>query len=372
MIRHSRSAAPAWALLIALATSACGPETSTRPGGETAAVGPRVFSGPIMGTRYTVKVVAPELADGVHAELGAAIEAALADVDAKMSTYKPESEISLLNALGGGERFPVSPETFEVLELARRISDESGGALDVTVGPLVDAWGFGAGSGPAGALEPLPSERVEELRDRVGFDKLILDPASSTVEKRLGGLQVDLSAVAKGYAVDRVAEELRERGHEAFMVEVGGEVRTAGFNADGEPWRIGIEDPGGSTPALPATRHDLMRVVPLSDAALATSGDYRNFFEHQGRRYSHTLDPRTGRPVEHTATSVTVVAPTCAEADAWATALLVLGPEEGLALAEEQDLRALFVVRGEGGTLEQRWSPAWAEHLADASAATAP
>ena len=254
-----------------------------------------------------------------------------------MSTYKPESEVSRFNASGMSE-FAVSEDLARVLASARNVAELSDGALDVTVGPLVDAWGFG----PSGRLTAPDEAELETLRESVGWRNLILDEEHGTLRKIIGNLRIDLSAIAKGFAVDKVLEGVVQLGYADVMVEIGGEVRTAGLNEMARPWRIGIERPdeNGRVAAL---------AVEFSDLALATSGDYRNFREIDGHRISHTIDPRTGRPVDHTLASVSVLCSTCIEADAWATALNVLGPDEGVTLAELQGLDALFIVRTKSG-----------------------
>ncbi|MCB1034617.1 MAG: FAD:protein FMN transferase, partial [Acidobacteria bacterium] len=220
-----------------------------------------------------------------------------------------------------------------------------GGAFDITVGPLVTAWGFGPRRLPP---EPPPEEELAELLPHVGFR--LLELTDEGVVKKDPRTQGDLSAIAKGYAVDQVAETLEAEGFDDYMVEVGGEVRTGGHAPGGGPWRIGIEGP---TPE----GHTLYRVLPLSNLAVATSGDYRNFYEVNGRRYSHTLDPKTGRPVEHAGAAVSVVMEDCASADGWATALLVLGPDAGYDLATEKELAALFQSHEEGGGISVRQTP---------------
>lgn len=324
-----------------LATSACD---------HAPALTSYTFEGPTMGTRYVVKVVTVEREPGWQERLAESITARLDDINQKMSTWLPESEISRFNDKASVEPFLFSAETFEVLQAAQQVSSASDGAFDITVGPLVNAWGFGA----AGETPTPPSTEVlAELATHVGFDKLLLDASSKSAAKTDPDLRLDLSAIAKGYAVDQVAAALAGEGFEDYMVEVGGEVRTAGQNPDGTPWRIGIEQPEASPVRQVAT------VVPLSDVSLATSGNYRNFWvAADGRRISHTLDPRTAAPVEHTAASVSVAHASCMMADAWATALMVLGPERGYEVAVAEDLAVLFLIHGEDDDeLEQRLTP---------------
>lgn len=300
-----------------------------------------LFDGPIMGTSYKVKIVRGELADPEREALANAIRAELEDVNARMSTYINDSELMLLNAHETSEPFPLSAGTYEVLEKARTIYDETGGAFDVTIGPLVGAWGFGVDAEDPEAVDDLDT-RIADAVERVGFEKLTL--ADGAVTKSRPDVFSDLSAIAKGYAVDRVSEKLEEMGETDFMAEVGGEVRAAGTNAEGNAWRIGIERPE-------VVQGALQRIVPLANMAMATSGDYRNYREVNGKRVAHIMDPRTRRPIEHRLASVSVVDETCTLADAYATALFVLGSEEGYKFATEKDLAAFFLVRdGEGYT----------------------
>lgn len=307
-----------------------------------------LFQGRTMGTTFAVTVVGP-LSDSVVDRLRADTEATLAQVDSAMSTYDADSELSRFNRWQRTDWFALSQPTFEVFREAQEVSRLTRGAFDVTVGPLVDAWGFGA-SGPAASL-PTDTD-VKALLADVGQSMLEMDDDARRIRKTRPAVQSDLSALAKGYAVDRVAALLDRGGDgvEGYLVEVGGEVRTRGRSEDGRRWRVGIERPFDGPPSI-------QRVVELTDAALATSGDYRNFFEHEGRRYSHTIDPRTGYPVDHGLASVSVVAESCVRADALATALEVLGPNEGLALAQEQGWAVLLITREADGTLTERTTP---------------
>lgn len=308
-----------------------------------------LVQGEIMGTTYTVKVVADtreEQSAENHKALKATVHEALSAVDRSMSTYKPDSELSAFNDGPGGTDVALSPALAEVMELAFDINRRSEGAFDVTVGPLVERWGFGA----KGDLDDLPSDaELETLRARLGHDHLTLGKTS--LRKDAPELRVDLSAIAKGYGVDQAAAALEAAGYHDFMVEVGGEIRVAGTTEAGRAWRLAVERPSAQERAI-------YEVVELNDQALATSGDYRNFTIVDGVRYSHTIDPTTARPVKHRLASVSVVADTCAEADALATALNVLGPERGLALAEREGLPALFLV-GDPANLEAHATDAW-------------
>jgi thiamine biosynthesis lipoprotein len=292
------------------------------------------YGGQTMGTTWSVLVAGP-----ADASLGLGIQGVLDEVDGRMSTWKPDSELSRLNS--SPDISPLSPETLEVLSLSRQVWEQSGGAFDVTVGPLVNAWGFG----PSGRGVP-SDEELDELRLHVGQELLVLGASSATKADPL--LYVDLSAIAKGYAVDRVSETLSERGFPDHMVEVGGEIRVAGLKDVDTPWMLAIEAP------VAGQRGQVQRQLPSTDLSLATSGDYRNFrLVEGGERVSHTIDPRTGRPIEHDLASVSVIHERCALADAYATAINVLGPEEGLRLAQDLQLEALLIVRHEDGSFTE-------------------
>jgi thiamine biosynthesis lipoprotein len=320
--------------------------------------GPRTytFQGETMGTFYTVKVVIDgEPSDETLKEIEARIKAELDEVNAKMSHYRVDSELSRFNQWKETTPFAVSKETFDVFREAVEIARLTSGAFDITVAPLVNAWGFG----PSGRPEVIPSdEEITSLLQQVGYEKLHLDPENSSIQKSVPGLQCDLSAIAKGYGVDRVAEALDGVGMTDYMVEVGGEVRTRGENDREQAWRIGIERPV-------AEGRVIQEVISLSDWALATSGDYRNYYEVDGVRYSHMIDPRTGRPIAHRLASVTIVDRRCMRADGLATALSVLGPDEGYKLAVEQDLAALLMVKNDEGGFEELATPGF-ERLLDA------
>ena len=301
---------------------------------------PAVFelSGASMGTRYHAKVVR-RTADGralSRAAVQEALERALDSVDRAMSTYRPDSELSRFNTARSTDPIALSIPLREVFRVALEVGQASGGALDVTIAPLVEAWGFGPDAGSESAPEDL-----SVIKRRIGLDKLQLTKAG--LKKAHPLLRCDLSAVAKGYAVDLAAAELRALGAQSFLVEVGGELYAEGSRPGGEGWRVGIERPSDGDPAID-------KVVVLRDQGMATSGDYRNFRMENGLRNSHLLDPRTGSPVRHGLASVTVVHRRVAVADAWATALSVLGPNEGMRLAESQGLAAQLVERmTEGG-----------------------
>lgn len=320
------------------------------------------FQGSSMGTTFEVKVVASPFPEQRQEAVREAIQAQLQDVDGKMSTYLEASEISRLNRSRETTPQPLSRETFTVLAEAQRISRVTGGAFDITVGPLVNAWGFGPA--PAPASLPTAAE-IEQLKLRSGWAKIELNPRESTILKQEPALYLDLSAIAKGYAVDRISDVLAGMSLTRHMVELGGEVRTSGRNAVGNPWRIAIEKPVTSGRAF-------QRILPLENLALATSGDYRNFRQAEDGHLSHTIDPRTGRPVRHGLASVSVVDASCMRADGYATALMVLGEDEGYRLAAEQDLAALFLVRTREGSFQERETPAFRRLFAAKPAGTGP
>jgi thiamine biosynthesis lipoprotein len=301
-----------------------------------------------MGSTYSVRIAGGPFDAGLEAAARAAVTAALDDVVRRMSGYDAGSELSRFNRHEATTPFALSADTLAVLARGQEVAALTGGAFDVTVAPLVAAWGFGAGASSRAAA---PASAA--LAAPVGWHRLAIDRGAGTARKALPGLQADVSGIAKGYAVDRAAQALQALGVERFMVEAGGEVRTRGLNAEGRPWQIAIERPD----AWPQQVH---RVVALQGLAMATSGDYRNYYERDGRRFSHEIDPATRAPVAHALASVTVVHEECMFADALATALFVLGPERALALARERDLAAFFIVRAGDGTLRDLASPAFA------------
>ena len=293
---------------------------------------PRQISGQTMGTSYHITWLAGPGGVAVE-EIREGVEARLEIINRSMSTYREDSEISRFNRAPPDSPILLSSDFIEVFDIARKVAQASGGSYDVTVAPLVDLWGFG----PAPRRD-IPDQAVREAAlAQVGESALELNREAQTLIKR-APRQLDFSSVAKGYAVDRIAEFLLARGIGDFLVEIGGEIRVAGNSPQGKPWRIAIERPN---PAL----REAMATLEISDVAVATSGDYRNFFELDGVRYSHNIDPRTGHPVKHELVSVTVLHASAAVADAWATALLVAGRAEALRLATEQQLAVYLVSR---------------------------
>jgi thiamine biosynthesis lipoprotein len=287
-------------------------------------------------------------AEGVAAALDA-VAGSLAEVVRAMSTYEAGSELSRFNRHAATTPFPLSAATMAVFALARDVSAATGGAFDITVAPVVDAWGFGPDKTPR---VPTAAE-IGRFETRVGWRMLALDVRAGAAAKAHPDVRGDLSGIAKGFAVDQATRALDALGIDAYMVEAGGEVRTRGRNADTRPWQIAIELPD----AMPQRPHV---IVPLEGQSMATSGDYRIYFERDGQRYCHEIDPGTGRPIAHGLASVSVVAPECGYADAMATALIVLGPERGYALAAAQNVAAHFIVRAPGGRFVDRSTPAFA------------
>ncbi|NNF51427.1 MAG: FAD:protein FMN transferase [Gammaproteobacteria bacterium] len=289
------------------------------------------LNGPVMGTRFNVQVVGmPESLD--KEALAAEIRATLDGINATMSTYLAESEVSQFNQYAGTDWFPVSASTAKVTEAAQKISAATGGAFDITVGPLVNIWGFG----PESALEAMPDRSViAAVSERIGYQKLDVRVDPPALKKSEPDLYIDLSAIAKGYAVDVVCDLLADKGLENFLVDIGGELRFTGRNAQGDLWRVAIENPRGDRKPY--------EVLSLEGGAVATSGNYRNYFEIGGQRFSHTIDPRTGRPVNHSLVLATIVSDEAMTADGWATAMIVLGAEEGIVVAEREGLAALLL-----------------------------
>jgi thiamine biosynthesis lipoprotein len=299
-----------------------------------------------MGTIYTIKVVTEnELPEPVE-DLKSAIDAELLRINKLMSTWDPESELSRFNAHPSSQPFPVSGETLQVVKAAKDLFVSTQGLYDPTVGPLVDLWGFGP---KPRRTEPPTVAEIEAATSIVGMDWLLIDESSGTLSKSIPELHLDLSSIAKGYGVDAVCKVLGDRGYQNFMVEIGGEIAVWGLNRNGEPWSLGIDSPN-QTP----DKRELIHTLSLTDAAVATSGDYRNKFEFEGVQYTHVLNPKTGWPVPESVKSVTVIAPSCMRADGAATAIMVLGATEGHKWARNQpDLEALILYLGaEGGVQE--------------------
>lgn len=301
-----------------------------------------LLSGETMGTTYSIKItnISENLKTShIHNE----IDVLLNGINNIMSTYEKNSELSLLNQNHSGECIPLSKELLDVLKEAIRISKLSDGAFDVTVGPLVNLWGFG----PDAIPDSFPSdEMIQSKLTDIGYKQIELSETNQCIKKNNDEIYIDLSAIAKGYAVDRLAHYLELQSLENFMVEIGGEVRAKGKNGEQEIWRIGIEKPLAWSDSIERTVYE---IISLNDLSMATSGDYRNYYEKNGQRYSHTINPMTGKPITHKLASVTVVHQSSMTADALATALNVLGYEKGLLLANKENLSVLFIMKEDDG-----------------------
>ncbi|MEM7392169.1 MAG: FAD:protein FMN transferase [Verrucomicrobiota bacterium] len=320
-------------------------------------VGPSslAFHGETMGTTYTVKITGSTLTVNRIRELEASIREKLGDLNRQMSNWLPDSEIDKVNRAASSTPVEVSADFMHVLRLAREIGERTGGAFDVTLKPLVDLWGFGPEEGEREA----PDEAaLRALKDRMGI-RWIETPTDSSILKRNPAVQLDLNAIAKGHAVDVVADLVQSNGLKNLYVEIGGEIVAHGTAKSNQVWRIGIERPERG--ALPGSQ--LAGIVEVDDYALATSGDYRNYFQAEdGTTFTHILDPRTLSPARHQLAAVTVAAETCALADGMATALFVMGEKEGFGFAEQaKDFEALFVIRQPDGSMSNRWTTGFRE-----------
>ena len=291
------------------------------------------LNGPTMGTRWSAQFyTAPDVDP---APIRAALQAAVAEVDAQMSTWNLESDLMRLNAAPVAQWQVVPAHLFKVLRLGLEIGQASDGAFDIGMGDVVTAWGFGP--------EAASPERIRTAMTatRAGVDKRLEFDTSASRVRKIAPISLDLNGIAKGYGVDRLAETLRSFGITSGLVGIDGEMRALGLRPDDSPWAIAVEAPD-------PTRRTPHSILTLENAAVATSGDYRHWVEVQGRRLSHTMDPRRGAPLVAPPASVTVVAQTCAQADAWASALMVLGAEHGARLARQHGLDALFLLRDDG------------------------
>ena len=309
------------------------------------------ISGGVFGTTYHINVVLTDDQQRLE-NLAKGIEAELEKVDAAMSTWRGDSELSRLNRMSDqSEWVGISEPLHEVLAKALEVSELTDGAFDVTVGPVVNLWGFG----PQARPEQAPDEqKLARVLSETGYEKLELraEPPAVRAEKPQ---YIDLSAIAKGYGVDVVARYLDSEGVNAYLVEIGGEVRVQGRKPGGDAWRLAIEQPISEG-------REVNRVVALEREAMATSGDYRNYYESEGQRYSHTIDPETGKPITHNLASVTVLAEDCMTADALATGFNVMGFERARELATRENIPAYFIIRMENG-FETHQTPAFSSYV---------
>lgn len=305
---------------------------------------PFVIDGSTMGTYYSVKIVKSDsvLTKEYYESLKYRIDSVLYVVNRQMSTYLDDSEISLFNSFQDTGWFPISYDFAYVVKTALDISAKTDTALDISVGPLVNLWGFGPSKD---RLRKLPdSLEIKNLMSLVGVDKLDIKLKPPSIKKSIPEMYIDLSSIAKGYGVDKVSEFLADENHDNFMVEIGGEVRAKGANQFNLPWRIGISTPNETM--------GIQKILALKNFAVATSGDYRNFISIDNKMYSHTIDPRTGWPVKHNLASVTVIHNNCMTADGFATAFEVLGAEKSIKLAEKLKLPVYLIVRDDNEFVE--------------------
>ena len=297
------------------------------------------FSGNTMGTTYHVKIAAPPRGLDVSV-MQQKVDVELARLNSLMSTWDPNSQISQFNLHNGTNWIEMAPETIQLIRIAKRISKETEGAYDITLGSVSKLWGFQqvGSTGPiADDLKP-DLDEILTLLYSVGHQLLQESRDGLTIRKLAADLQVDLSSIAKGFAVDRLGEMLEAEGANRYIAEIGGEIRSRGLAADGERWKVGIEWPVSGV-------RNVSSGVLIENAHLATSGDYRNYREIDGKRYTHLIDGRTGYPVSHKLASVTVLHGSVAQADAWATAFMVLGLDEAVAIANRKGLAVRFTVR---------------------------
>ena len=310
------------------------------------------LSGNTMGTRYHVKVSTD--ANSISGSLQQDIDNKLAGINQIFSTYIDSSEVSTFNQSTQADWKNQSIDFIKVLDESLAISKLTDGAYDVTVSPLVDIWGFG----PTFTADNVPSDdEINQALKMVGYQFLNLDANGNRLKKKKSMINIDFSSIAKGYGVDQIAELLEAKGYHHYMVEIGGEMRVSGNNSQGGKWRIAVEKPD-------AGKRSVQQILTVSNIAIATSGDYRNFFEKDGVRYSHTIDPRTGRPVVQTLVSTTVLAQNCMTADAWATAFMVLGEKKGYDIAIKNKVAVLFLFKN-GDKLEELSTPLFKKLIKD-------
>lgn len=293
------------------------------------------FGGKTMGTTYSVTLV--EVLDNKDSllKLEVGVLAELNKVNNSMSTWKKDSNLSKFNRLKAGEFMHMPKDVINLISIAKDIGAKSNNNYDITVGALVDLWGFGV---KGTRSKPPNSDEIAIALKSVGIEKLIIDNKNYRLKKTVANLEVDLSSIAKGFAVDKVSEYLISQGIENFLVEIGGELRASGTKAGGSPWRVGIEKP------LKDGKLEPQKIINLENFSIATSGNYKNYFKYGDKYYGHTLDPKTGKSATHNLLSVSVLAKKCALADAWATALMVNGEHKAIEIAERENLIAYFMV----------------------------
>ena len=315
-----------------------------------------------MGTTWSAKLATTSdavVSETDQVELRQGIQTQLDRIVNQMSTWKSDSDLSRYNSADAGTWIALEPEFLDVLTQALDLASDSGGAYDPTVGPLVNVWGFGPDRERS---EPPSQTEIEAAQQRVSWQRITLDRDRARVLQP-GGVYLDLSSIAKGYAVDRVSDYLVEQGYANHLIEIGGDLRVRGNHIDADGWRVALERPGSGAEehALQSNQlpiGDASVLLTLSERGVATSGDYRHRFESGGREYSHHIDPRSGYPVEPMIAAVSVVASTCAEADPLGTTLIVMGPDQGMRWATERGIAAMIVVR-DGDSFRQLPTPAF-------------
>lgn len=305
-----------------------------------------VINGLTMGTTYTVKIIENSGSAGnnekdVYVHLKSGIKQVLLQINKQLSVFMDDSEISQFNHSESTDWFRLSRDTAWVMRQALSVSEKSGGAFDITIGPLVNLWGFGSRK-----VNGVPDEdEIKQSLKIIDYKNISVRLSPPAVKKRIKEIYCDLSAIAKGFGVDRLAEYLDSEKISSYLIEIGGEVRARGKNNYNKWWRIGI--------ASPTNTFGIQKVIDLKNRSMATSGDYRNYFEKNGIRYSHTIDPKTGRPISHNLASVTVIDDSCLVADALATAINVLGPDKGYDFALKEDLAVFFILKADNGFFEK-------------------
>ncbi len=312
---------------------------------------PHLLSGKVFGTYYHVKIAG----QAPSPDLEKRIEQVFDDVNRHLSVFTPESEINRLNRAAIGEKFNLSPDLALLLKTSAEINRQSDGYFDPTVAPLVNLWGFG----PRGKVEKIPDpKQIDAVLSTVGFHQLHFAPDFRSVVKKNQQTSLNLSAIAKGYAVDKIASLLENDGIRNYIVEIGGEIKAAGEKSPGKSWTVGVAFPSADVSGN-------ILALQLKDMAVATSGDYHNFFNWNGKRYAHTISPFDGRPIEHNLASATVLAPDCMTADAYATAIMALGEDRGLALAEKLNLPVILFVREADDSIKSVYSSAAASYMGE-------
>ena len=312
-----------------------------------------VLNGLTMGTTYSVKINA----DNTFIEknqISDDIDEILSEINQSMSTYIKESELSNINFSTISDWQSISDDLFEVIDHAINVSLKTNGAFDITIAPLVNLWGFG----PDKLQNKIPTDEIIELtKKNTGYKKISIDKSLKKISKLDPNLHIDLSGIAKGFAVDKIARYLDKRGFKNYLIEIGGELIGKGLNKDNEIWQIGIENPNNNSDTI-------KRIIRLKDMAMATSGNYMNYFEKDGVRYSHTINPVTGKPIKHKLASVTVLDNSAMNADALATAFMVLGPEKALSLANNLKI-AVYLIIKDGKSFEEKYNDYFTPYLSD-------